>query len=394
MPTSIVGRLQDAKKHLETAKVKSGRNTRRNLLLKSTASVQLFIATHPIVRDWDSAVVLGNLATSITSGLEEGEKIPKEDVVEYQNAIDDLEQRYQEHLSLEDDLEQEENAKVVATNSQVTKINQTLKQSQMGLKALALVAGDLSKVLATAQVGEDENDDRVAQASLGKFNHGKHIRTASLDYQDEEYIKLVHQMESLEPYLMKMQNQLPRKLDERFVVLTQPILVVGKPKYTPTARAQNFVARHGIDMGGYWILKNQIVLGVAKDVSKVIKNPKFRKSVADRLRSIYQEELDYKIKRGKFTQNQIHKMNVDMESHLREDLEEEMESLSRKVDVPALVKTLSKRFGYEVAQMDGTAFAKNSPYTYYWLVSNDMMQNVLNGLYTEIAQWDLPYSRN
>jgi hypothetical protein len=31
--------------------------------------------------------------------LEEGETIPREDVVEYQNAIDDLEQRYQDHLA-------------------------------------------------------------------------------------------------------------------------------------------------------------------------------------------------------------------------------------------------------------------------------------------------------
>lgn len=392
MPTLLKGRLQEAKKHLETAKTKGGKNTRRKYLQKSVSAAQLFIATHPFVRDWDSAVVLGNLANSISTGLEDDETIPKEDVAEFVNALDDLEQRYSDHLSLEDDLEDASSAKVIATRSRVTKINQTLKASQMGLKALALVAGDLQKVL-NDNAQNDENDERVVQASLDKFGNGKHVRYNDRDMEDEEYVKLVHQMDSIEPYLIKMQNELPRKLDERFVVLTQPVLVVGKPKYKPTARAQNFVARHGIEMGGYWILKNQIVLGVAKDVNKVVRNPKFRKSVADRLRAIYEEEIDFRISKEKLTRNQIHKLRTDMEHNIREDLEDEIEMLSKRVDVPSLVKTLGKRFGYEVAQMPGTAFAKNSPYIYYWLVSTDMMQNVLNGLYSEITKWDLPYTR-
>lgn len=390
MPALIQGRLRDARKHLETAKTKSGKNTRRKLLLKSVASAQLFIATHPIVRNWETAEILGNLANSIATGLEDGETIPGDDVKEYLNALDDLDQRYADHLSLEDDLEESNAKQEELAKTRVIKINNTLKQSQLGLKALALVAGDIQKVIESAN-GADENDERTVQASLDKFGHGKHVRKADRDLKDEEYIKLQHQMDNIEPYLTKMQSALPRKLDDRFVVLTQPVLVVGKPKYTPTARAQNFVARHGIEMGGYWILKNQIVLGVAKDINKVVKNPKFRKSVADRLRSIYEEELEFRIKKEKLSRNQIHKLRTDMEHHIREDLEDEIKQLSQKVDVPMLVKTLSKRFGYEVAQMPGTAFAKNSPYTYYWLVSTDMMQNVLNGLYSELAEWDLPY---
>ena len=390
MPTLVKGRLQDARQHLETAKVKSGKNTRRKYLLKSVASSQLFIATHPIVRDWDTAIVLGNLSNSIATGIEDGETIPSDDVKEYLNALEDLEHRYNEHLSLEDDLEQAETAKVVETRSRVTKINATLKQSQMGLKALALVAGDLQQVMNTAQ-NMEENDERTVQASLNKFGRRRHAESSSVDFRDEEYIKLVQQMDTIEPYLLKMQNELPRKLTERFVVLTQPILVVGKPHYKPSARAQNFVARYGIEMGGYWILKNQFVLGVAKDVQKVVKNPQFRKSVADRLRAIYEEELEFRIKKEKLTRNQIHKARTDMEHHLRDDLEDEIALLSKKVDVTSLVKTLGKRFGYEVAQMPGTAFAKNSPYVYYWLVSTDMMQNVINGLYSEVTNWDLPY---
>jgi hypothetical protein len=397
----ISGRLQDAKKHLETASTKKGRNIRRNLLMKSVASAQLFIATNPIVRDWDTAVVLGNLAKSIASGLEEDYPIPSEDIQEYINAVDDLDQRFNEHLQLDDDLEDDldssrealkEEAKVIETRKRRDSINKVLKQSQLGLKSLALVAGDLNSFLLGAPT-EDENDERSATAVTMRFGTKAHVRYNDRDMENEEYVRLVHQLDAIEPYLQKMKNALPKTLSERFVVLNQPVLVVGKPLYQPSAQAQNFVARHGIEMGGYWVLKNQIVLGVAKDVNKVVRNPKFRKSVADRLRAIYEEDLDFRIKKGKFTRNQIHKMTTDMERQLRDDLEDEIELMSKRVDVPSLVRTLGKRFGYEVAQMDGSAFVKGSPYTYYWLVSTHMSQTVLNGLYSQITNWDLPYSK-
>lgn len=383
-----VDRLQEAAQHLETAQVKKNRNNRRLYLKRSVASVQSFLALNPMLGGWESATVLNNLAMSIAAGLDDNESIPAEDVAEYREALSDFNERYQDYLVDQDDLEQEEADTKTRQLEVKSNVNHVLKNSvpSMGLKALALVAGDINKLIAD----EPENSERVVEASLQKLKGGASRLNRAVD--DEEYNLLVRQLDNIEPYLQKMRNELPRGFEERYVMLKQPVLVVGTPRYTPSAKAQNYVARYGIEMGGYWVLKNQIVLGVTTNLEKVAQNPRFRKAIADRLRDIHQADLEKKFKSRKLSDSQKHSLQLEMEKHLRSDIQEEIENLTKQVNLGELVKLLGKRLGYEVVRMEGTSRIKGSPYVYYWLVSDEMYQGVLSGLYSDISQWSLPYN--
>lgn len=379
-------RLSDAKQLLVTASTKNRPANRRKYLLESVGSVQAFLATNPMLARWESAVVLNNLANSIHAGLEDGEVIPAEDVDEYRDALEDFSGRYQDYVIEQDDLEQDEaTSRVIETQNKTKHINETLKNTapNLGLKALAIVAGDL------AELRDDlsENDERMESASLDKLKR----RSGDKAIDDEEYVRLVHQLDNIGPYLDKMRLKLPRGYDERFVVLRQPILVVGNIKYKPSARAQNYVAKHGVEMGGYWVLKDQILLGVTTDPRKVIKNPKFRQSVVNRLTDIFEADLEKRIAKHKMSERQIHLERVSMSKKLADEVDEEIQNLSRPINLGGLVKLISKQLGYEVVTMEGTTRIKGSPYVYYWLVSTDMTQNVLNGLYSEVTNWALPY---
>lgn len=380
-------RLVEAAQLLATASTKKKPDNRRKYLLESVGSVQSFLASNPLLSRWESAVVLNNLATSIQAGIKDGETIPASDVDEYKDALDDFTGRYQDYLIEQDDLEQEEVAKVIDTSSKTKQINDKLKSStpNLGLKALAIVAGDLAEL----RNGQEENDERTENASLEKLKRSNGTDKAIAD---EEYIRLVHQLDNIEPYLEKMRLKLPRGFNERFVVLRQPILVVGSLKYKPAARAQNYVAKHGVEMGGYWVLKDQIVLGVTTNVSKVVNNPKYRESIANRLTDIFEADLERRISKHKMSERQIHLERVKMKKALADELDEEINNLRRPINLDNLVKLISKQLGYEVVAMEGTTRVKGSPYVYYWLVSSDLTQNVLNGLYSEVTNWALPYN--
>lgn len=382
-----IDRLQEAHQHLETAQIKKKPNNRRLYLKRSVASVQTFLALNPMLSGWESATVLGNLALSISAGIEDDETIPAEDVREYQDALLDFNERYQDYLIDQDDLEQGVQDREVQQITVKASVNRVLKDSvpSLGLKALALVAGDINSLI----TDEPENDERVAQASLQKLKGSRTALNRSVD--DEEYNLLLRQLDNIEPYLQKMRNELPRGFEEKVVVLKQPVLVVGTPRYAPTSKAQNYVSRYGIEMGGYWVLKNQIVLGVTTNLEKVGKNVKFRKAIADRLRDIYQADLEKRLKKSGISESQKNALRRDMENKLRDDILEEIENATKDVDMGQLVKLLSKRFGFELAKMEGSSRIKGSPYIYYWLVSNDIYQGVLNGLYSDISQWSLPY---
>lgn len=378
--------LLTARKNLETATTKRNPVNKRKYLLASIHTVQTVLASNPLLGKWESAVVLGNLANSIEAGIEDDETIPKSDVEEFETALADFAGRYEDYLTDQDDLDQDEKSRIEeeSRKERTKMVNDALKANtpNLGMKALAIVAGDLSEL----RSGESENSERQAQASLENLR-----RNNNKDINDEEYIKLVHQLDNIEPYLERMRLKIPRGFNERFVVLRQPVLVVGDVLRNPSAKAKNYVAKHGIEMGGYWVLKDQIMLGVTTNVSKVVKSAKFRESVVERLTDIYEADLEKRIKRHKMSERQIHTERLAMMKRLADDIDEEMENLSRAVNIKSVLKLLSKQLGYEVVAMEGVSRVKGSPYTYYWLVSTDMTQNVLKGLYSDVTNWSLPY---
>lgn len=379
-----------------TASMKE-KKQKKALLRESVASVQLFLSSNPLVKGWTSATVLGNLAVSIASGLDDDEIIPDEDVEEYSQSLTDFNERYSDYVSEQDDLEEDDldsesrEADIENKKKEANKVLRT-NASALGLKALALVSGDIEQIFNMDNV--DENDDRTVQTSLHKLNaqskYHSHHKAVDASIKDDDYRKIERQLENVEPYIQKMRSQLPRRMKERFVLLHQPIIIVGSLIYKPTSRALNYVAHNGIDLGGYWMLKNQIVLGVATDPSKLAKDPAFRKMVEDRLRDVYQADLDNKISKMKSpNRNAIHKLRTDNERYIKDELEEEIELLLKQTNVDTLVKLISKKLKYQVVEMPGTARVTGSPYIYYWLVSDEMKRGVVDGLYSDITGWDL-----
>lgn len=394
-------RLVEAQKKVKlalssTASAKTAvKNNARTLLRESVAATQMFLATNPVVAEWTTARILGNNANSIAAGLDDDEPIPLGDVEEYQNNLLDFSGRWDDYNAAQDDLDSEhEEAKqriVVKKKSANAKLAANV--TTMGLKALALVKDDIVEIFNSDDIENDaatirENESKIATASKHRGFRSK----ADASIKDDEYRQIENQLDRVSPYIEKMRQQLPRRLTERFVLLKQPVIIVGKVKYSPSREALSHAATHGVDLGGYWMLKNQIVLGVANNPAKLAKDPDFRKSVEDRLRTVYEEDLRKRLlKSGNKTRNAESALRKDVERYVREDLDDEIQSLLMSTNVNELVKLISSRLGYQVVSMDGISRVNGSPYTYYWLVSDDVKDRVIDGLYSEVNGWDLPY---
>lgn len=377
--------LQYAKTMLETSTLKSNPKNKNLYLKKSTQAVLSFLEERSHTKSWGSAVVLSNTARSILTGLEDGVDIPAEDVLELESLISSFEDIYNEHLQLVNDELQEEERLRGSQAVAREKLNETLRVTtpSLGLKALAMVNLSELGMDEVSSTEESSLTERKTLTSSSKVGLG--------NMEDSDYRKLNSQLNTLDRYLSKTREKLPNDYKERFVILRQPILITGNLRYNPPAAAKKYVAREGIQLDGYWVLKNQLVLGITKSVSKVVKNPQFRKSVEMRLRDIYQADLEKKLKKAR-NESQRLRLTQQMEADLEADLESELENLARPVNLDALVKAIGKQLGYQVILMDGTSQVRGSPYTYYWLVSSDISENVLHGLYTDVANWVMPYN--
>ena len=369
--------ITQAKAMAETASVKNNPINKQKYLLKSINAITAFMEDKPYTKRWDQGAILINTARSILSGLEDGVEIPQEDIDSYQQLLDDFEEEYNDHLEI---VSQESESSRQAKEDDLAKrraINEQLRVTTpgLGLKALAIVSLDM---LNTDNV---ELDDSYESPTDGR---------ATANLQGDEYRKLSSQLSVMDAYLDKTKQLLPTSYSERFVVLRQPVLITGDVRYQPSAKAKRYIAREGIELDGYWVLKNQLVLGISKNVGKVVKNPEFRSSVEERLRDIYQADLEKKLSKAR-NESQRLRMTQEMEERLAEDLEDELQNLARPINTDILVKAIGKQLGFQVIMMDGSSQVKGSPFTYYWLVSADLNENVLHGLYSSISNWALPY---
>ena len=371
--------ITQAKAMAETASVKNNPANKQKYLLKSINAITAFMDSKPYTERWDHGTILANTARSILSGLEDGVEIPQEDIDSYQQLLDDFEGEYADHLDI---VSRESDAARQAKEDDLAKrraINEQLRVTTpgLGLKALAIVSLDM---LNTDNIEMEDNCDTLTE--------GKNRTTSNL--QGEEYRKLSSQLSVMDTYLDKTKQLLPKDYTERFVVLRQPVLVTGAVRYQPSAKAKRYVAREGIELDGYWVLKNQLVLGISKNIGKVAKNEEFRKSVEERLRDIYQADLEKKLSKAR-NESQRLRLAQEMEQRLAEDLEDELQNLARPINTDILVKAIGKQLGFQVIMMDGSSQVKGSPFTYYWLVSAELNENVLHGLYSNISNWALPY---